>query len=285
VSEPGRPLNAVGVVGVGALGVDVARALVASGADVVVHDVRRELAELISGASVAASLAELAASVRTISIVVRDDVQVLEVVDVVSSHAEPGTVLLVHSTVSVDTVRAAGARAEAAGLALLDAGLCRPAALQSGLVALVGGPNEIVDSVRPVLNGLADGVHHLGPLGSGMVMKAMRNAVLYSAYAAVGEAIDIGRGSGLDVPSMIDAMVSTGTLSRAGRAFLDHRESWAAQDAAGTGDLAPREGFADLARKDLRIAVEIAAAAGLEAAFAAAVSTEMGRAYLAEPRS
>lgn len=270
----------VGVVGVGALGGDVARALVAAGAEVVVHDARPEAATAVEGATAADGLADLAGACGVIGIVVRDDAQVLDVVGRVAPAAAPGTVLLVHSTVSVATVERAAGMATASGLSLLDVGLCRPAGLDSGLVALVGGDPGVAAAVAPVLRGVARHVHHVGPLGTGMIVKAVRNAVIYGAYAGVSEAVDVCRAAGVDVEQLLRVLEDSGASGAAGLAFAGYREGWVAGAPTAPGSPDDRAGYVELARKDLGVAVEVAAAAGIDAAVAVSVAEAMPMAYL-----
>jgi 3-hydroxyisobutyrate dehydrogenase-like beta-hydroxyacid dehydrogenase len=280
----------VGVVGVGALGGDVARALVAAGADVVVYDVRTEAASGIDGAAAAPSPEELAASCSVIGIVVRDDAQVLDVVTPLAAHAAPGTTLLIHSTVSLDTVRQAHAVGADHDVVVLDVGLCRPAGLESGLVAVVGGEPADVERVAPVLRAIAHRVHRCGPLGSGMATKALRNMAVYAGYATIAEAMDAARASGMDVDVLIEALADSGASGPAAVAFSDYRAEWL----AGLGaDATERAGFVDLARKDLAIAADLAAPASSASApgsdrspdgtFAQQVAATMPSAYLTPP--
>jgi 3-hydroxyisobutyrate dehydrogenase-like beta-hydroxyacid dehydrogenase len=284
----GRP--PVGVVGVGALGGDVARALVSAGADVVVYDVRSEVAAGVEGAAVADSLTALAPSCSVIGIVVRDDAQVLDVVVPLVEAAAPGTTLLIHSTVSLATVRQAHALGAAQDVVVLDVGLCRPAGLESGLVAVVGGEPADVERVAPVLRAIAHRVHHCGPLGSGMATKALRNMAVYAGYATVAEAMDAARASGMDVDVLLAAFADSGASGPAAIAFSDYRAEWL----AGLGaDATERAGFVELARKDLAIAADLAAGAGTDAGAAASPSSSstfaddvaraMPSAYLAPP--
>jgi hypothetical protein len=77
----------------------------------------------------------------------------------------------------------------------------------SGLVALVGGYEDPASAAKvdAVLHAIAADVHRLGPLGSGMLVKALRNAVLYGAYAGVSEAADVCRAAGIDEDELVAA--------------------------------------------------------------------------------
>jgi 3-hydroxyisobutyrate dehydrogenase-like beta-hydroxyacid dehydrogenase len=278
----GRP--PVGVVGVGALGGDVARALVDAGADVRVYDVRHEVAAAIEGAVAVSSLAALADECSVMGIVVRDDAQVIEVVAPLVEAAAAGTTLLIHSTVSLDTVRRAHALGVARGVVVLDVGLCRPAGLDSGLVAVVGGSADDVARVDHVLRAIAHRVHHCGPLGSGMATKALRNMAVYAGYATIAEAMDAARASGMDIDVLMESFVDSGASGTTALAFSDYRAEWL----AGLGaDATERAGFVDLAHKDLAIAASLAAtppgAAASASSFAADVAAAMPSTYLAPP--
>jgi 3-hydroxyisobutyrate dehydrogenase len=287
----------VGVVGVGALGGDVARELAANGVDVVVLDTRPEVAATVAGsieeaatespdrslgrATVARTLADVVERCRVVSVVVRTDAQVVEVVDdLVAAGTPAGTTVLVHATVSVATVVEAAARADAAGFALLDVGLCRPAGLDSGFVAVVGGAAADVERVGPALAAVARHVEHVGPLGTGMVVKAARNATLYGAYASIAEATDVGRAAGIDEAALLRTLEVSGAAGAAGLAFITYRDDWLDGEGA---DVAQREGFVDLAVKDLGVARSSAGAVGVDARFADAVAAAMPATYVVDP--
>src|SRR4051812_16275937 len=96
---------AVGFVGLGQMGAPIAGHLVDWPGGLVVHDTRPEATEPFAdrGATVAASLAEVAASTELVSVMVLDDAQVRDVVDELLLHARPGTVVAIHSTIHPQT--------------------------------------------------------------------------------------------------------------------------------------------------------------------------------------
>jgi 3-hydroxyisobutyrate dehydrogenase-like beta-hydroxyacid dehydrogenase/alkylhydroperoxidase/carboxymuconolactone decarboxylase family protein YurZ len=273
----------VGVVGIGALGFDVAAALVRRGAELLVHDARPEAAASVEGAA-PVDLDELAARCSVIGIVVRDDAQVLDVVGQIAPKARPGTILLVHSTVSVDTIDTAADLAAKNQIHLADVGLCRPAGMGSGLVALVGGDAATTQKAKPFLDAVAHRTIHVGPRGAGMVVKAIRNTVLYGAYASVSEGVDIARAAGIDVDALREALDVTGATGSAGLAYQTYREGWLAgeQDPQAPGGTADREGYVQLARKDIDVAIETAARHDVDATFARATSDAMPLAYVTD---
>jgi 3-hydroxyisobutyrate dehydrogenase-like beta-hydroxyacid dehydrogenase len=113
-----------------------------------------------------------------------------------------------------------------------------------------------------------------------MVVKALRNAVLYGAYAGVSEAADVARRTGIDADELVAALRNSGASGSAALAFLGYRADWQRGEHAGTPE---REGFVELARKDLGVARQVAAAVGVDATFTGAVADAMPAAYLTEP--
>ena len=94
----------LGYIGLGNQGLPMAKRLVDWPGGLVVFDVRTEamtpLAEL--GASLADSVADVAKA-DVISVTVLNDAQVRDVVAELAEHAEPGTVIAIHSTIEPDT--------------------------------------------------------------------------------------------------------------------------------------------------------------------------------------
>jgi 3-hydroxyisobutyrate dehydrogenase len=113
------------------------------------------------------------------------------------------------STISLDWARELAAAAAARGCLSLDAPVTgsKPQAEAGELLFLVGGEAAVLDSVREVLAPMSRGVVHLGPAGSGVLMKLINNfmcgvhaASLAEAFAAI-EACGLDRTQALDILS------------------------------------------------------------------------------------
>ena len=88
-----------------------------------------------------------------------------------------GAVAVEMSTVLPDTIRSLAPDVRACGAGVLDAPVSGSVSLarSGGLTIMVGGDAADLDRARPVLERLARRVFHLGPLGSGAVMKLAVN--------------------------------------------------------------------------------------------------------------
>ena len=170
----------------------------------------------------------------------------------------PGSVLLDTTSSVPDGTRELGALLAKRGIGMVDAPVSggRVGAVDADLVFMIGTNDEwALERVKPILCVMGKRMFRLGPLGAGHVMKSMNNFVSGAAYAASCEAFIIGQRYGLDLQAMLDVLnVSTG------RNFSTER----------TMHRIVKRTFDDtfklgLFTKDLKIAADIANAAGVAA--------------------
>lgn len=159
------------------------------------------------------------------------------------------------STSNPDTTRRLAARLHAAGHALLDAPVSGgPSGASNGtLIMMLGGEEADVATVRPVLNALSAKVEHVGPSGSGNVAKLVNNLLVASHLVIAGEAMRLSEAAGLPAPAAL-RIINAATGRSAISEVMFPR--WIL---SGTFD----SGFtAGLMRKDVQLALDLAAAAG-----------------------
>jgi 3-hydroxyisobutyrate dehydrogenase-like beta-hydroxyacid dehydrogenase len=257
----------VGFVGLGNLGEPMAAQVARAGFDLTVFDVRPEpTARLVAlGARSAESIVELARSCDVILIAVVDDRQVTDVLTGddgsagLLGNAEPGSVVVVHSTVHPDTCRELTAIASKNQIDLLDAPVTGgPAGAQTGsLSIMVGGNESALDRCRPVLDAMGSHVSWLGEAGSGQLAKIANNLGLAMTMRAVHEAVAFAQANGLSPAKMVE-LLGWGTC-----------DSWVVQNWSTIGHSATNyqaggpDGVANLTYKDLALALSIAHSRGL----------------------
>jgi 3-hydroxyisobutyrate dehydrogenase len=196
----------VGFIGLGQMGKPMARRLTEWPGGLTVHDAddaaTRSFAE--RGVAVAATPAEVAARARVISVMVRDDAQVTDVLcgtDGILSTAPPGTVVAIHSTIEATTPPRLAAISAEHGVHVVDAPVSGgPAGSANGTLAvMVGGAPEAVERLRAPFACFATLVAHVGPVGAGTQAKLARNLITFATHAAVGEALRLAEAAGLDL--------------------------------------------------------------------------------------
>lgn len=264
----------VGVIGLGDIGSGVARAVERAGLELVVSDVRPEATAAFAGTEVADGPRALAATSDVIAVAVVTDAQVADVLDPGTgalAAARPGTVVVVLSTVAVDTVEQVAEWAGAKAVGVVDCGVSGgPAAAADGsLVAMVGGEPDVVDRVRPVLECFSSLVVHMGPLGAGIKAKLARNLVQYGSWLAAYEAQVLAEASGIELAKLAEVIrASDEKIGGASRLMFrptvtpfgpeDHPMIVGAMRSA-----------AELAHKDLRAALQLAGRLGVSLPLAA----------------
>lgn len=183
-------MTKVGFIGLGSQGAPMARRIFDGGFELTVWARRAAtLEELATPCAVAETPEALGAAVDVACLCVVADDDVLEVGARVLGGLQPGTALVVHSTVHPDTVRALAERAAARDVAVLDAPVSggAPAAAAGELVTVVGGDDQVLERCRPVLAAHSNLVIHIGELGAGQLAKILNNGLFY-AQASLGQA-------------------------------------------------------------------------------------------------
>ncbi|ETX16471.1 3-hydroxyisobutyrate dehydrogenase [Roseivivax halodurans JCM 10272] len=171
-----------------------------------------------------------------------------------------GAVHLDCSTVDVDSARAVGEQALAAGLSALDAPVSGGVggATDGTLTFMVGGDEAGFEKARPLFDIMGKKAVHCGPSGNGQAAKICNNMILGITMIGTCEAFALADKLGLDRQAMFD-VVSTSSGS-----------SWSMNTycpAPGVGPKSPADndykpGFAaDLMLKDLRLAMQAATGA------------------------
>ncbi len=199
----------VGFIGLGQIGKPMALRLVDRPGGLVVCDAVAAATEPFAdrGVAVAATPAEVAEQATLISIMVRDDQQVTEVLsgpDGILSTARPETVVAVHSTVEAATPGRLAAVASAQDVVLVDAPVSggMMGAADGTLAVMVGGPESALERVREPFGCFASLVAHVGPVGAGTRAKLARNLITFASYAAVGEALRLAEAAGVDLAQL-----------------------------------------------------------------------------------
>lgn len=267
--------TAVGIVGVGAMGMGIARNLLARGYAVHVRDIRDEAEEEArrAGAVVHDSPAALARACGVVVTVVVDDEQTEAVVfgvDGVAAALSPHAVLVMSSTLSPAFVSRAAERLAARGLAMLDAPISGgPARARDGSMSMmIAGAPAARERAEPVLADAAASRFVVGErAGDGARMKLVNNMLAGVNLAAACEAMALALRLGLDPRTAHDVICAS---SGGSWIFADRMPRVLA------GDYEARAAVRLLA-KDLGLLLDTAAAASCPAPIAAVAR----QAYLA----
>lgn len=206
----------VGFVGLGRMGRPMAENLLNKGFEVVVHNRSRAVVDELTrqGAQAAASPREVAESVDVV-LTALPTVEAVEEVYLGSAglvaSASQSQIIIDHSTVGPDTTRRIYEAAAGKGVHFLDAPMSGgPARAQDAtLTFMIGGQAEAFDRARPVFEALGKNIHHVGPSGSGTVVKLVNQLLVGVHTSAASEAMAFAVKAGADPGQVLEVIGSS----------------------------------------------------------------------------
>ena len=215
-------MDRVGVIGLGKMGLPIARNLMVRGFQVTGYRRSGSPELLKEGGAVAASAAEVAAEADVIISIVPTADDVAEIIEGPAGTLKtlkPGTVHIEMSTIDVDRKARLRDQIQAKGGDLLDC----PISGSPGMVAprkattFASGDRRSVDAVEPVLDAISGPWIYTGPFGTGARMKYVANLLLAVHTVAAAEAMALARRSGLDlqlVQKTLDDSIASSAIWR-----------------------------------------------------------------------
>lgn len=260
----------VGLIGLGLMGRPMGRNFLKAGFPLVVWNRTGKRAdELVrGGAKWAASPRETASQADVLITIVSDPPAVEQVLWGDAGALEGlrrGSVYIDSSTVSPDLARRAANACSERGVDYLDAPVTGGTwgAEKGELVFMIGGSQQTLDRVKPVLEAVGKRFFLLGPNGAGQTVKLAMNLLLALQVEALAESLAIVTKAGVPGERLIEVMQSS--MARA--AVLDVKAPFMLKN-----DYPPSFPLR-LMHKDVRLAVELAKKEGVrlpagEAAYA-----------------
>jgi 2-hydroxy-3-oxopropionate reductase len=203
----------VGFIGLGVMGKPMAKNLIEAGYDVVVYNRTREKAEDLAseGATVADSPKGVAEQSDIIITMLPDSPQVKEVLageDGVLEGVKEGALIVDMSTISPVVTEELSQKAQEKGASMLDAPVSGGdvGAIEGTLAIMVGGSEEDFERAKPLFEVMGKTVTHVGPSGTGQVVKAANQIVVALTIEAVSEALVLGSKGGVAPEKILDVL-------------------------------------------------------------------------------
>ena len=260
----------VGIVGLGMMGSGIANSLIAAGFDCAVTDLRSELAEAEPNffERWCSTPEEVARSADVVFVVVVDAAQAEDVMfgpNGIAQADHDDLVVCLCSTVEIAEVERLGLMVEPFSFALIDVGIAGgPDAASSGtLLTTIGGTPEAFASASPALEAISVRAMYVGALGTGMSLKLLKNALSFSVMSAVHEVLLLGEQLGISS----DVLATVAKDSN----LVDHffwfpmaRPSALPLKGEDAKAIGSARHFAEIARKDVSAAIELADRAGVD---------------------
>ena len=204
----------IGFIGIGRIGMPVARHLARAGHQLRVFDTRpAAMARAASefGAVPAGSAGEAAAGATTIILCLagpEQDGEALRGPRGVLAQATRGSLIIDTTTVTVSLTRALAHEAMALGLGFVEAPLAggQAAAIDGKLTAMLAGDPQDCEQAEPVLKNFCSVVHRVGISGEGIALQLINQAIYVAYMAAFAEGLAIGDAIGIDLETMLSVL-------------------------------------------------------------------------------
>ena len=255
------PAQRIGWIGLGAMGGAMARNVVKAGFSLTVYDIRPEAIATLAadGATGASSVTDLAERADMVFVCLASEAASLAVATEVFAATDKPAIYVEHSTLTPRTMQQLADMAAAAGVSFLDAPVSGSKVTREAgqLSVMVGGDDDAMARIRPVLDCVGSKIFHLGAVGTGSVAKISNNLIALTNVLSVMQGLLLGVRNGIPMERLRDAVMA-GTASSpivAHIANLFISKSFRTTQAP--------EAILRLVIKDLKIAQELADVSGV----------------------
>ena len=269
----------VSLIGLGRMGTQMAARLLAAGFAVTGFDLSPDARDRASrlGADTVVRVEDAFRDAEIVITMLPDSIAVEAVLrsEQVRRSMRPGMTIIDMSSSEPTRTRALAAALQPSGVVFIDAPVSGgvSGATAGTLTIMVGGPDEIVERLSPVLSAMGT-VRHAGPLGAGHAVKALNNLLSATHLLATCEAISAARRFGLDIDRVLEIINAS-----SGRSWSSQYK-WPTFIEPETYD----SGFGlRLMLKDVHIAVDLLTMNGAERALAESTLAAWSRAAHALP--
>jgi 2-hydroxy-3-oxopropionate reductase len=212
-----EPIKKIALIGTGIMGGHMARRLAQAGFEVSVWNRTASKSEkLAQFGVVTADSPSAAVASAEVTIVMLSSGPVVDSVLFEADHAgkipadslRKGSLVIVMSSIPVDTSRKQAQRLAALGISYLDAPVSggEKGASEGALSIMAGGEVAVVNAAKPVFAALGT-VTHIGPAGTGQLAKLANQVIVGISVAAVAEALQLARAGDADIAAVRQALL------------------------------------------------------------------------------
>ena len=201
-----------GMIGLGAMGVQMGRHMAGKGFEVHGYDISEEANARAKGHGVriCSSPAEVGRQAEVVVVMVATDEQINDVVvkSGLLDTLKPGAVICIASSCSPETCRELAKLVAAKGIGLVDCPvvLGQEACDNGTMTTYVGGDDQSFAKVKPVLSTFNLKVMHVGDVGAGQITKSINNMLLWACMVANFESLTFAKKLGMDIPRLVEAL-------------------------------------------------------------------------------
>ena len=211
-------MKKVGVIGLGNMGMGMAKNLIKSGFSVIGFDLddKRLLKLKENGGSTATSTVQIGEETDAVFVMVMNGEQVKAVIaDLATGLKDRGTIILT-ATITPEEAREAYSIADIEGVAMLDSPVSggMDGAHNGTLTLMTAGKKSVFNDCIKILEAVSSNIFHVGEeIGEGQTVKASLQAFIGASFTAIFESLVLGSKAGIKGQTLYDVFSASGVGS------------------------------------------------------------------------
>ena len=211
-------MKKVGVIGLGNMGMGMAKNLIKSGFSVIGFDLddKRLLKLKENGGSTATRTVQIGEETDAVFVMVMNGEQVKAVVaDLATGLKDRGTIILT-ATITQEEAREAYSIADIEGVAMLDSPVSggMDGAHNGTLTLMTAGKKSVFNDCIKILEAVSSNIFHVGEeIGEGQTVKASLQAFIGASFTAIFESLVLGSKAGIKGQTLYDVFSASGVGS------------------------------------------------------------------------
>ena len=211
-------MKKIGVIGLGNMGMGIAKNLIKDGYDTTGFDLREScLKELINNGGNAAESVEKVGEICDVAFVmVMNGAQVEDVVTKLSPGLKNKGTIIVTATITPEEVKKAYKIAQKSNIKMIDSPVSGglQGAHEGTLTLMSAAENEVLNNCKNILESISKDIFHVGiNIGDGQTVKASLQVFIGATFTAIFESLVLGAKAGIDGKILYDVFSSSGVSS------------------------------------------------------------------------
>lgn len=195
-------MTRIGVIGLGRMGAAMAQRMAAQGLEVTGWT---RSGRSVAGVASAPDLDALVAGAEVLVLSLYDDAAVAQMLDALLERDLQGRLVVETSTCIPDHVRSRADAFATKGARIVDAPISGgPEMVAAGTCGVfIGGTEDAARDAEAALSTISSRIFHVGPLGAGLAMKTVNNAMLQAYMVGLAEVLPLAREAGLSLETAL----------------------------------------------------------------------------------
>ena len=214
-------MKKVGFIGLGDMGLSMAKNLLKNGFDLVGFDLRESQLDLLqeAGGTKARSIAQIGETCDVVFIMVMTGKQVESIIsgkDGLLAAMPKGKTIILTATIHPSEAKSVGAMVAEAGISMIDSPVSggQNGAQAGTLAMMASGKREVWEQQQDVMKAVGENIFHVGEeVGMGQTVKASLQALIGSTFTAIFESLVLGSKAGVKGEVLYEVFAASGVSS------------------------------------------------------------------------